>query len=366
MLRKLFSLMMSSLMLLCGIMPAMAESFEVRKEAPSEPIETDAEFVHISCAYDAASNRSVYTLTLKDGAPVTARDLLFTYYVYLDPGYSGDTALSDMAIPGARSYRMQYDQERLNAALEQLAAIRDAGEDHVWSESDGWTAETQDAWWTLYDEYLAACAEGFPALAQEIVDYCIANVRDALDHTAEEITASENLKVAFSMVQWGHASYENGRLTTKHSRTVWDVVSGILPTLEDYAEELRQVYAGDLARAWSIECPNSNAVMPKLPDVESAFIAAVLGDEHDEVTSIEGIRLIDDVTIEIALEDIDMRSDGVLFGMPVFRLAECGDEAQWSPESGQYGHPFGDVSAVDLSRGTVVYQSAGFVIPSFS
>lgn len=366
MLRKLFSLMMSSLMLLCGLTPAMAESFEVRKEAPSEPIETDAEFVHISCAYDASLNRSIYTLTLKDGAPVTARDMLFSYYVYLDPGYAGDVDLAGIAIPGMRSYRTQYAPERLNATLEQLSAIRDAGEDHVWSESDGWTVEAQNAYWKLNGEYLAACAEGFPALVQEIVAYCASDVRDALDHTAEEISASENLKVAFSMVQWGHALYEDGRLTTKYSRTVWDIASGILPTVEDYAEELRQVYSGDLGRAWSIECPNSSAVMPELPDVESAFIEAVLGDEHDSIAAIDGIRMIDDVTIEIALEDIDMRSDGTLFGIPVLRLTECGDEAQWSPESGQYGHPFGDVSAVDLSRGTVVYQSAGFVIPSFS
>ena len=83
------------------------------------------------------------------------------------------------------------------------------------------------------------------------------------------------------------------------------------------------------------------------------------------IAAIYGVRLIDDATIEVALEDVDMRSDGALFGIPVLRLAECGDEAQWSPESGQYGHPFGDVSAVDLSRGTIVYQSAGLVIPSF-
>ena len=365
MLRKLFSLTMAALMLLCGVIPAMAESFEVKKEAPAEPIETDAELVHISCAYDAASNRSVYTLTLKDGAPVTARDMLFSYYVYLDPGYAGGVDLTGLAIPGARSYRTQYAQERLNAALEQLAAIRDAGEDHVWSEADGWTAEAQSAYWALYGEYLAACEEGFPALAQEIVAYCAAQVRDALDHTAEEISANENLKVAFSMVQWGHALYENGRLTTKYSRTVWDVASGILPTVADYADELRQVYAGDLALAWSIECPSSDAVMPGLPDVESSFIAAVLGDDHDSIAAIDGIRLIDDTTIEVALEDIDMRSDGALFGMPVLRLDECGDDAQWSPESGQYGHPFGDVSGVDLSRGTIIYQSAGLVIPSF-
>ena len=365
MLRKLFSLTMAALMLLCGAIPVMAESFEVRKEAPSEPIETDAEFVRISCAYDASLNRSVYTLTLKDGAPVTARDLLFSYYVYLDPGYAGDVALTDLAIPGALSYRTQYAPERLSAVLEQLSAIRDAGEDHVWSESDGWTVEAQNAYWKLNGEYLAACSEGFPALVQEIVAYCASDVRDALGHTAAEISASENLKVAFSMVQWGHALYEDGRLTTKYSRTVWDVASGILPTAADYAEELRQVYAGDLAWAWSIECPNSDAVMPELPDVESAFIAAVLGDAHDSIAAIDGVRLIDDATIEVALEDVDMRSDGALFGIPVLRLAECGDEAQWSPESGQYGHPFGDVSAVDLSRGTIVYQSAGLVIPSF-
>lgn len=361
---KLLSFLIATLMLLPGTISAMAESFEVKKEAPEEPIVTDAEFIHVSCAYDAETNRSIYTLTLKDGAPVSAQDVLFTWYVYLDPSYAGEVSLSELSIPGARSYRMQYAQDRIDSTLAELTAIRVAGSNHEWSESDGWTADAQETWQRLNAEYLAAGTEGFPLLAEEIIRYCSAHVHAALDRTADEIAANESLEVAYAMVEWGHALYQDGRLTTKHSPFYWDITAGDYPTLDDYAEELRLLYDGDLGRAWSYECPNADASMPELPDVETAFIEAMLSDAHDSVTSIAGIRMIDDVTLEIELEDVDMRSEGALFGIPMLCLSECGDETQWSPEDGLYGHPFGDVSDVD-ANGVILYEAPASLFSAF-
>ena len=63
--------------------------------------------------HDAASNTTVYTFVLKngikfsDGQPLTMEDVLFNYYVYLDPVYTGSNTLYSTAIQGLAQYRTQ-------------------------------------------------------------------------------------------------------------------------------------------------------------------------------------------------------------------------------------------------------------------
>ena len=122
----------------------MADPFEeLTPVIPEEPIETDAEHARVVATYDAQTDRSTYRLTIKDGATfadgaaVTAQDLVFTYYYYLDPSYDGATSLDGLDISGLEPYRFQCAPERLAALRETMAAIDAAGEDHVWSEADG-------------------------------------------------------------------------------------------------------------------------------------------------------------------------------------------------------------------------------------
>ena len=63
--------------------------------------------------HDAASNKTVYTFVLKngikfsDGQPLTMEDVLFNYYVYLDPVYTGSNTLYSTDIVGLKEYRTQ-------------------------------------------------------------------------------------------------------------------------------------------------------------------------------------------------------------------------------------------------------------------
>ncbi len=63
--------------------------------------------------HDAASNTTVYTFVLKngikfsDGQPLTMEDVLFNYYVYLDPVYTGSNTLYSTDILGLSQYRTQ-------------------------------------------------------------------------------------------------------------------------------------------------------------------------------------------------------------------------------------------------------------------
>ncbi|MBR6767305.1 MAG: ABC transporter substrate-binding protein, partial [Clostridia bacterium] len=55
---------------------------------------------NISVVYDEATDITTYTtkiredLKFSDGVAVTADDIIFTYYVYLDPSYAGSTTLN--------------------------------------------------------------------------------------------------------------------------------------------------------------------------------------------------------------------------------------------------------------------------------
>ena len=65
--------------------------------------------------YDVVENgdKTVYTFVLKngikfsDGQPLTMEDVLFNYYVYLDPVYTGSNTLYSTDIVGLAEYRTQ-------------------------------------------------------------------------------------------------------------------------------------------------------------------------------------------------------------------------------------------------------------------
>ncbi len=60
---------------------------------------------------DKDADITTYTAKLRedikfsDGEPLTADDLIFTYYVYLDPAYVGSTTINSYKIVGLQDYR---------------------------------------------------------------------------------------------------------------------------------------------------------------------------------------------------------------------------------------------------------------------
>lgn len=352
MLRKLILLTLSALLMLTGLPFARAEDdfsddLIIENIPPEEPIVTEGEFIRVTAQYLPDGDFTRYTAelinnpTFADGTALTAKDLLFSLYVYADPGYPlfwYPTAASSIA--GLESYQKQVSAERLTAADETLTAIREVGANHVWTASDGWTEELQTAYWNLHAEYIAACEAEFANCAQAIVDYCAGMLpSDASDRGS----ADDGQLVAFAMQQWGYAASDGSTLTARRSGKVWNLDESA-PTLADFVSELSLTYDGDLAACWEIESTGTYA--PALPNLKHQFTELFLGDEKDSILSVSGIRMTGDMSIEIDLVGVNMREAGALFGQPVFSLARYGDAAQWSPEDGLYGHPFGDLSVI--------------------
>lgn len=345
-------MLISMLILLLTALPAvsaLAEPFsdfeDLTNEIPEEPVVTDADGVTVTAEYDAVSDLSRYTATLKDGAGVTARDVLFSLYYYLDPGCTEKTGLAGLDVSGLDSYRLQLSPEHIAEATADMEAIRDAGREHIWSETDPWTEAEQTAYWKLSDEYAATCEAEYPTCVKHIVDACSLDWVAIGDWTAEQVAADEGLKIANAMVQWGYAHAEDdGSIVGARTGTVWNLRDGYAPSIDDFVNELKQVYGDDLGACWAVE--GTVNYEPQLPDLTGGFLRACYADNPDHVTSVSGIRMEDENTVVVELEGIDMHAEAELFGVKLLPLDAYGDAAQWSPDEGLYGHAFGDVSGI--------------------
>ena len=351
-------LLMLTLAMLLGCTPVLAEFPEFENQIPDEPIITENDAVSVTAAYSVETDLTLYTIALKDGAKfpdgsaVTTDDLLFSWYAYLDPSCTDNHGIGALSIPGLQEYRLQTSGETLTSAHAAMAAIENAGADHTWSTSDGWSQELQTTYWTLRNAYDAACAAEYPKCAQAIVDLCkkmlVMDDVGAFGLTAAEIAADEGLSVAYAMLTWGYATWKDDTtLLSTRTRTAWLLGAGVCPTVEDFVAELKAVYGNDLAACWAVETTGSYE--PALPDWQGEFLKAAAATAPAAVSAVEGIRIVDEKTIEVALSDIDMRSEGALLGMPLLSKAYFADASQWNPEAGAYGHAFGDVSAIETA-----------------
>lgn len=215
-----------------------------------------------SVDYDEATDTTKYTARLRvgmkfsDGTPVTADDIIFTYYTYLDPSYTGSTTLSSYDIVGLEDYQTQTTTEVYDKYDVMFDEIFAAGRDHEWSDADGWTQEQQDDLWARWD------AETYAA-TQTITNYVMANYVDAyaeaiLGVTAEEVRASEGLQQALAIALWSYGTYdleaEEPVLVTACTEETFDLVE-TFPTVEDQAESLVCYYEGDAQAAMLNETP---------------------------------------------------------------------------------------------------------------
>ena len=162
----------------------------------------------LSVDYDESTDRTAYTARLKpgvrfsDGEEMNADDVIFTYYVLLDPAYSGVNTLGSYDIVGLKAYQTQVPDEIYGGLAATAEAIYAAGPEHVWSGADNWTEEEQDAFWAEID---AAWLEDVAEIVG-FVDAAIANdeyLNAFLGMDTAAYLADGTLKVPFAMAAWG-------------------------------------------------------------------------------------------------------------------------------------------------------------------
>lgn len=311
----------------------------------------------LSVSYDAESDTTTYTAKLRDdiyfsdGVQVTADDIIFTYYAYLDTSYVGSTTLSSYDIIGLQDYRTQTTSDVYNKYAALAADIYAAGRDHEWSDADAWTQEMQDGYWATLD---ATWTDD----VQAIVDYVVANYLNddyaaMLNVTAADIAENDGLKVAFGMTMWGFGGLnDDGLFAGSVTGNTWDIASGVYPTAADYMAETSAAYEGDPDAYWSVEAADSTDVHGT---TDEAFIAEWgVKDEGMEggVKSIAGITKIDDFTVEVKTNGYEAPAVYSILGIAVTPMHYYGDETLYDYENGMYGFERGHFADIASTKTT--------------
>jgi len=356
--------------------------------------------------YDAATDIATYTTSLRkdivfsDGEPLTADDLIFTYYVFLDPSYAGSTTLNAFDILGYQEYKYQMPVEAVALYADQADAIIEAGADHVWAEGDKFTKEQQDWYWAKIKE---VWKEDVQALTDYIVaTYGAAYAQAILQVTPEEITAEPGLQVAFAMGTWGfgdleevappaeegaaeeateevaeeeateEAAEEVAEEATEEAAAeeapkefifksgvlgkTWTLKDGDFPTVDDFFEETYAAYAGDAGKYWTTENNGDADVSDVVGTVHDAYIAN-FNDGSVEAPeggypNISGIKKLDEYTVEVKLKGYSAPAIYSVLGLSIAPMHFYGDKAQYDYENNNFGFPRGDLSMIEAKTAT--------------
>ncbi len=306
----------------------------------------------LSVVRDETADTTVYTaklredITFSDGVPMTADDLIFDYYVLLDPSYTGTSSLNSYDILGLKAYQTQTPEDIYNKYDTLVKAIYAAGADHVWAEGDGWTQEQQDAFWV-------GLKEAWMSDVQAIIDFVVANYNNDeyaayIESTPAAISADAGLATTFGMVMWGFAGYDAGVLSYPTTGKSWTLADGTYPTLEESYDEVAAKYAGDPDTFFSTEMADVESTST-LAVAQSAFVEAQAKTEPEAaagVPNIAGIKKVDDYTVSITVKGFSAPAVYSLLGITVAPLHHYGDTAQYDYENNKFGFPFGDLSLV--------------------
>jgi peptide/nickel transport system substrate-binding protein len=234
-------------------------------------------------------------LTFSDGEPVTADDIIFSYYVFCDPTYDGASSVYSLPILGLEEYRSGM------ATLSSL--IFEAGEDNT--DFSLWTEEQQTAFWD-------AVNDGGAAFAQEIVDYCVAN------------GYNEEGDVAGAAANWGFDGLAEGA------------------TAKDFFLAIGDNYGWNFT---SMEAETAGTALADLIPAE-VYDYATMGIETGEsAASIAGIQKTGDYSVRVILTEV---SAPALQTMDIYiaPLHYYGDVSLYDYDNNSFGFTKGDLSAI--------------------
>ena len=234
-------------------------------------------------------------LVFSDGEPVTVDDVIFSMYVLCDPTYDGSSTLYAQPIEGMEAYRSGMD----SLANLLIAAGRENTDFSLWTE------EEQTAFWSAADEATVA-------LAQDIVDYCMANYAD---YGAVDVASSAGL--------WGFEVAEEG-------------------TVEDFAAALHEAYGDDILTMIDTEKASLtiDGYFPTIGEYTGKGIQT-----GESAANITGIQKVDDYNLRVVMTKVDATAIYQL-SLYIAPMHYSGDKSLYDYDNNSFGFPKGDLSLV--------------------
>lgn len=297
---------------------------------------------------NTATGNTLYTFTLRtdlnfaDGLPVSADDLIFTLYTFLDPTFDGSHGITTLPILGLQNYQTQTTPEIFEKYADFYDSIYESGKDHVWDPSDPWTQDQQTDVWNRLGAALAIEVE-------KIVDYVVSNYTDGyaeayLGFSPEEVYANEGLQVAFGMRMWGFASVNTTTklLTASCSGRTWNL-NYEYPTQPDYADEILLCYNNDYRAAFPYESPDGTDVYSEVKEDFIFYWGPLDPDMIGGVPNISGVQKISDTTVTIEIEGFAPEWIYSL-DIPITPLHYYGSTDKYNYALNMFGFDFRDLS----------------------
>ena len=211
-----------------------------------------------------------------DGEELTADDVIFSYYVYLDPSYDGSSSTYALPIKGLEEYRSGSDT-LFNLLVK-------GGADNT-----DFTFVTEDQQKKFFETDLPEAGAKF---AQSIADYCTAK-----GYASDDADVAAN-DIANAMANWGFGKAADGKLTSA-SGVEYDVKGGNAPTAEDFWSEIMTAYDNDVVTASDTEQADAG-ILDFLSDEYKVAI-----ETGDSVDFVEGIEKVGDYEVKITLTEVD-------------------------------------------------------------
>ena len=311
-------------------------------------------------AVNKGTDQTVYSIKIRDdlkfsdGKPVTIDDVLFYYYVVLDPNYTGASTVSSIDIVGLKAYQYNnsniesFDGEDYVANISQHQDLQQAVIDSIirptitseldWVKNDVMPSENYAA----YTKYATSPQQVLYALydlSGENVEYVTEDVLDSagqpvmvsdtadptqlVPKTATYIKYSDTLTamteqqvIDLLVAQYG---FGEGALTMPYD-TNYD---GVAETLGNYAA-LGVNYAGD----------------HKYYDADVLELAMQIGAQTvtgTEVPNIAGIKKVDNYTVEVTTNGYMANAIYQICSATVTPKHYYGDESMWDFENNKFG-----------------------------
>ena len=256
-----------------------------------------------------------YNITLKegvkfsDGEEMTIDDVIFSYYVLLDPAYDGVSTLYSLPIKGLEAYRSGMD------TVQNL--ILSAGPD-AYAANDFYTEEQYNAYWAAFN------AAGVK-FAQEILDYVV----DSGSATADD-------SVAAQAGNWGFDLADDA-------------------TVEDFWAAIVAKYGYDI----SDDGINAETAGTSI----SSFLEAELGDAYTDYTfavqtgesapNVAGIVKTGDYSMTVTLTEVNATA---IYQLPVTvcPMHYYGETDKYDYDNNMFGFVKGDLSHVKSVTSTPI------------
>ena len=263
----------------------------------------------IDWAYDEETGITTYTAKLRedlkfsDGEPVTADDIIFTYYVYLDPSYEGSVSLNSFNIVGLANYRMNS------------------------TAAEGIKVKSSDV--------KALLKNPSKSLKKKIREYLL-NVLNGEIDWCETQYQKKGFESAIAMF------LDSYSLDKQYSTT--DREAAVKEVAEQYGTDYRT-----LAMHYMKDKSYFDGDMEQLA-YDELYKAAVDEAGGEEVPNIEGIQKIDDYTVQIQVSGYEAPAVYSILGIPITPLHYYGDPSKYDYENNQFGFTRADLSEVNAKE----------------